>query len=150
MAHHWFILATTPNTCGLHRLVYPKKEGDLFVLEEIKRYSDKGYMQLNDTGQRESPINTLSSCSYHANSWLVKVSSNGRYLLAPTIHGQIFVFNLLSGQLTAILKNHEGKIEETLKSTFNMAFHSHYLGPGVTIRYGNPWCNVPPLCTLDV
>ncbi|SAM02439.1 hypothetical protein [Absidia glauca] len=85
-AHHWFTLATTPNTCGLHRLVYPKKEGDLFVLEEIKRYSDKGY---------------------HANSWLVKVSSNGRYLLAPTIHGQIFVFNLLSGQLTAILKNHE-------------------------------------------
>lgn len=44
---------------------------------------------------------------YHANSWLVKITSNGRYLLAPTIYGQIFVFNMLSGQVTAIIKEHQ-------------------------------------------
>ncbi|CAO3599999.1 unnamed protein product [Absidia cylindrospora] len=79
-------VSSTPNICILHRLVYPKKEGGKFVLEEIKQYKHEAY------------------CS---NSWLVKVATNGRYLLAPTIYGQVFVFNLLSGQLTAILKNHE-------------------------------------------
>jgi len=44
---------------------------------------------------------------YHANSWLVKITSNGRYLLAPTIYGQIFVFNIKSGQVTAIIKEHQ-------------------------------------------
>jgi hypothetical protein len=61
---------------------------------------------------RISILNTLvyvCVSSYHSNSWLVKVASNGRYLLAPTIYGQIFVFNLLSGQVSAILKDHEGK-----------------------------------------
>ncbi len=47
--------------------------------------------------------------SYHSNSWLVKITSNGRYLLAPTIYGQIFVFNMLTEQVTAILKEHQGK-----------------------------------------
>ncbi|ORZ25855.1 WD40-repeat-containing domain protein [Absidia repens] len=79
-------ISSTPNICILHRLVYPKKEGGKFVLEEIKQYKHEAY------------------CS---NSWLVKIATNGRYLLAPTIYGQVFVFNLLSGQLTAILKNHE-------------------------------------------
>jgi WD40 repeat protein len=47
--------------------------------------------------------------SYHANSWLVKITSNGRYLLAPTIDGQIFVFNMRTGKASAIIKEHEGK-----------------------------------------
>ncbi|KAI8099614.1 WD40-repeat-containing domain protein [Halteromyces radiatus] len=77
---------TSPNTCTLHRLVYPNEEDGLFTLEEIRRYKHEDYI---------------------ANSWLVKVASNGRYMLAPTMYGQVFVFNLLSGQLTAILKHHE-------------------------------------------
>lgn len=47
--------------------------------------------------------------SYHANSWLVKITSNGRYILAPTIYGQIFVFNMSTGKVSAIIKEHEGK-----------------------------------------
>lgn len=45
---------------------------------------------------------------YHANSWSVKIASNGRYLLAPTIYGQIFVFNMLTGKASAIVKEHQG------------------------------------------
>lgn len=45
--------------------------------------------------------------SYHANSWLVKITSNGRYILAPTIYGQFFVFNMLTGQVTAVMKEHQ-------------------------------------------
>lgn len=59
--------------------------------------------------------------SYHSNSWLVKIASNGRYLLAPTIYGQIFAFNMLTGQVTGILKDHEGKV--TLASTEVMVPH---------------------------
>jgi hypothetical protein len=80
-------LASKPNTCILHKLVYPTKNGGQFKLEEIKKYKHE---------------------EYHSNSWSVKIATNGRYLLAPTIYGQIFVFNLLSGQLTAIIKEHQG------------------------------------------
>ncbi|KAI7865731.1 WD40-repeat-containing domain protein [Spinellus fusiger] len=81
-------VSSKDNTCTLHRLVYPTQAGDTFKLEEVKKYKHE---------------------DYHANSWLVKITSNGRYILAPTIYGQIFVFNLLTGQLSAILKDHEGK-----------------------------------------
>ncbi|KAI9323473.1 WD40-repeat-containing domain protein [Dichotomocladium elegans] len=79
-------VSSIPNTCTLHKLVYPTEQGGKFELEEVKRYKHE---------------------DYHANSWLVKITSNGRYILAPTIYGQIFVFNMLSGQVTAILKEHE-------------------------------------------
>ncbi|KAI8384971.1 WD40-repeat-containing domain protein [Radiomyces spectabilis] len=79
-------VSSKPNTCTLHKLIYPKETGGKFELEETKRFSHE---------------------DYHANSWLVKITSNGRYILAPTIYGQIFVFNILTGHLTAILKDHE-------------------------------------------
>ncbi|EPB83107.1 hypothetical protein HMPREF1544_10145 [Mucor circinelloides 1006PhL] len=79
-------VSTKPNTCTLHRLIYPTKAEDSFELEQFKTYQHE---------------------EYHANSWLVKITSNGRYLLAPTIYGQIFVFNIKSGQVTAIIKEHQ-------------------------------------------
>ncbi|KAI9489101.1 WD40-repeat-containing domain protein, partial [Zychaea mexicana] len=96
--HAWFIsrgaemcdvgegISSIPNTCTLHKLTYPNVRGGKFQLDQVKKFSHE---------------------DYHANSWLVKITSNGRYLLAPTIYGQIFVFNMSSGQLTAILKEHE-------------------------------------------
>ncbi|KAJ2960794.1 hypothetical protein NQZ79_g3839 [Umbelopsis isabellina] len=79
-------ISSTPNTCTLHKLVYPVTKGGKFELQEVKKYKHE---------------------DYHSNSWLVKIASNGRYLLAPTIYGQIFAFNMLSGQVTGILKDHE-------------------------------------------
>ncbi|KAI8989312.1 WD40-repeat-containing domain protein [Pilobolus umbonatus] len=79
-------VSSKPNTCTLHKLIYPTEKGGKFTLEMVKKYSHE---------------------SYHANSWLVKITSNGRYILAPTIYGQIFVFNMLSGQVTSIIKEHE-------------------------------------------
>ncbi|KAI7864499.1 WD40-repeat-containing domain protein [Spinellus fusiger] len=96
--HAWFIsrgtelcdisegVSSLPNTVTLHKLIYPTQTGGEFVLEQIQKYKHE---------------------DYHSNSWLVKITSNGRYLLAPTIYGQIFVFNLMHGQLTAILKDHQ-------------------------------------------
>ncbi|KAI8137988.1 WD40-repeat-containing domain protein [Fennellomyces sp. T-0311] len=80
-------ISSIPNTCTLHKLTFPSSRGGKFQLDQVKRFTHE---------------------DYHANSWLVKITSNGRYLLAPTIYGQIFVFNMSSGQLTAILKEHEG------------------------------------------
>ncbi|KAI7853079.1 WD40-repeat-containing domain protein [Circinella umbellata] len=79
-------VSSIPNTCILHKLVYPTKTGGQFQLETVKKFKHD---------------------DYHANSWLVKITSNGRYILAPTIYGQIFVFNILTGQLSGILKEHE-------------------------------------------
>jgi len=77
---------SVPNTCTLHKLVYPEKKGGQFKLEEVKRFKHE---------------------KYFSNSWMVKITSNGRYLLAPTLHGEVFVFNILSGKITAILKDHD-------------------------------------------
>ncbi|KAJ1676424.1 hypothetical protein EV182_008216, partial [Spiromyces aspiralis] len=44
---------------------------------------------------------------YLSNSWLIRITSNGRYLLAPTLNGQVFVFHLATGQVTAVLRDHE-------------------------------------------
>ncbi|KAL1915225.1 uncharacterized protein VTP21DRAFT_7501 [Calcarisporiella thermophila] len=79
-------ISSTPNTCTLHKLVYPTELGGKFELEELMRYKHP---------------------DYYANSWLMKIASNGRYLAAPTIQGQVFIYNLKSGDVTAILKDHE-------------------------------------------
>lgn len=79
-------VSSIPNTCTLHKLIYPSEKGGKFKMEEVKRYKHE---------------------DYHANSWLVKIASNGRYILAPTIYGQLFVFNIMTEQLTGIVKEHQ-------------------------------------------
>ncbi|KAI9476240.1 MAG: WD40-repeat-containing domain protein [Benjaminiella poitrasii] len=79
-------VSSKPNTCTLHKLIYPTEVGGQFKLETVKKYMHE---------------------DYHSNSWLVKITSNGRYILAPTIYGQIFVFNIASGKVTAVIKEHE-------------------------------------------
>ena len=54
-------------------------------------------------------INRLKHPLYNANSWLIKpaTTQNGEYLAAPTITGQILIFNLKSGQMTANFHCHD-------------------------------------------
>ncbi|KAI8362685.1 WD40-repeat-containing domain protein [Choanephora cucurbitarum] len=79
-------VSSKPNTCTLHKLVYPSVIGGQFKLEMVKQFMHE---------------------DYHSNSWLVKITSNGRYILAPTIYGQIFVFNIVTGNVSAIIKEHQ-------------------------------------------
>ncbi|KAJ2137147.1 hypothetical protein IW136_003626 [Coemansia sp. RSA 678] len=79
-------VSSRPNTCTLHRLVYPTEPDGKFVLQEIRRYHHDEYM---------------------SNSWLIRIASNGRYILAPTLNGQVFVFNIATGQVTGILRDHD-------------------------------------------
>lgn len=44
--------------------------------------------------------------SYKSNIWPVKMATNGRYILAPTSDGKIFIWNLLTGGLSGILSDH--------------------------------------------
>ncbi|KAI8869446.1 WD40 repeat-like protein [Ramicandelaber brevisporus] len=84
-------VATRPNTCTLHRLEYPSESnGGRFVLSEVRRFSHPEYV---------------------SNSWLIKVTSNGRYILAPTYNGQVFVFSLSTGELTTVLRGDHEEIE---------------------------------------
>ncbi|KAJ1916620.1 hypothetical protein H4219_003684 [Mycoemilia scoparia] len=79
-------VSSRPNTCTLHKLLYPTESDDSFELEEIKRFHHEDYL---------------------SNSWLIRITSNGRYLLAPTLNGQVFVYHMGTGQVTAILRDHE-------------------------------------------
>ncbi|KAJ2007288.1 hypothetical protein GGI04_000593 [Coemansia thaxteri] len=79
-------VSSRPNTCTLHRLVYPTELDGSFELQEIRRYYHDEYL---------------------SNSWLIRLASNGRYILAPTLNGQVFVFSIATGQVTAVLRDHD-------------------------------------------
>ncbi|KAG9303200.1 hypothetical protein G9A89_000735 [Geosiphon pyriformis] len=83
-------VASRRNVCILHKLIYPMRKGVPFKLEQVRKYQHE---------------------DYHANSWLMKISSNGRYLTAPTMTGQVMVFNLRTGEVTSILRDHEEDLE---------------------------------------
>lgn len=100
-------VASIPNTCTLHKLVYPSEQGGKFKMEEVKRYKHEEYVLQKLDHVAHFCLHLENS--YHANSWLVKIASNGRYIVAPTIYGQLFIFNMLTEQLTGIVKEHQGK-----------------------------------------
>ncbi|KAJ1845957.1 hypothetical protein LPJ57_009127, partial [Coemansia sp. RSA 486] len=79
-------VSSRPNTCTLHRLVYPTEPDGKFELQEIRRYYHDEYL---------------------SNSWLIRITSNGRYILAPTLNGQVFVFDIATGQATGVLRDHD-------------------------------------------
>jgi WD40 repeat protein len=51
-------------------------------------------------------VHTYNHPEYVSNSWLIKIRSNGRYLFAPTSNGKVFVWNLKTTKLAAILHDH--------------------------------------------
>ncbi|KAG0000618.1 hypothetical protein BGZ65_004212 [Modicella reniformis] len=80
------MIAKDYNSCTLHKLVYPDTKGGKWYLTEVKRFQDE---------------------EYYSNAWLIKIASNGRYILAPTCTGEVFIYNLKTGQVTGILKDHD-------------------------------------------
>lgn len=87
-----------PNKCHLEKLIYPTSEHDPFKIEDVNSFQDD---------------------NYHSNSWLIKVTSNGRYIVAPTYDGKLFIFNLKTGKLTGMLHYHDGV------EVRDVAFHPH-------------------------
>eukprot|EP01119_Soliformovum_irregulare_P019852 TRINITY_DN6369_c1_g1_i2.p1 TRINITY_DN6369_c1_g1~~TRINITY_DN6369_c1_g1_i2.p1 ORF type:complete len:147 (+),score=55.04 TRINITY_DN6369_c1_g1_i2:156-596(+) len=73
-----------PSRCHLRKLTIGKLRGALKISMET-----------------ESAFDDLN---YNSNVWLMKLASNGRYLLAGTSEGGVYVWNLRTTQLTAILK----------------------------------------------
>jgi hypothetical protein len=62
---------------------------------------------------------------YHSNSWLIKIASNGRYIAAPTFHGEVFFFNIKTGTVSAILRDHEEmEIRDVLFHPYKPLFFS--------------------------
>jgi WD40 repeat protein len=43
---------------------------------------------------------------YRSNSWGVRLTSNGRYVFAPTYDGNIYVFQLKTGKVVGVLRDH--------------------------------------------
>ncbi|KAG0346494.1 hypothetical protein BG004_001618 [Podila humilis] len=80
------MIAKDYNSCTLHKLVYPDTKGGKWYLTEVKRFQDE---------------------EYFSNAWLIKIASNGRYMMAPTCTGEVFIYNLKTGQVTGVLKDHD-------------------------------------------
>jgi WD40 repeat protein len=77
---------TIPNSVLLHKLIFPTESESLFQLEKIQ---------------------TFQNPEYRSNSWLVKINSNGKYVSCPTYDGNVYFFDLKTGQVSAILRDHD-------------------------------------------
>lgn len=77
---------TIPNNIKLHKLFYPLNQDDKFELKLIQSYTHP---------------------EYRSNSWGVKISSNGKYIAAPTYDGNVFFFHIKSGEVGCILRDHK-------------------------------------------
>jgi len=55
-------------------------------------------------------LNSFEDQHYHSNMWLVKVSTNGRYILAPGSDGKIFIWNLKSNEKVAVIDTKGGSV----------------------------------------
>jgi len=51
-------------------------------------------------------INSFSHASYSANIWLLRFCSNGRYMISGSSEGNVFVWNLKSAQMAAVISEH--------------------------------------------
>eukprot|EP01114_Cavostelium_apophysatum_P011889 TRINITY_DN2644_c0_g1_i2.p1 TRINITY_DN2644_c0_g1~~TRINITY_DN2644_c0_g1_i2.p1 ORF type:complete len:1202 (+),score=337.29 TRINITY_DN2644_c0_g1_i2:134-3739(+) len=80
--------AQVPNRCKLHHLVVPENGRGRFRLEQLATFTNK---------------------DFRSNVSMLKISSNGRYLLAPTTDGKVFIWNLRTAELVGILHEHEDR-----------------------------------------
>ena len=74
-----------PNACHLRKLTLPENGVGNIQLEEI---------------------NSFQHPEYQSNVWLMKLNSNGRYVLSPTTDGRVFVWNVRTKEIVAILNDH--------------------------------------------
>ncbi|KAI8846869.1 hypothetical protein BC829DRAFT_255474 [Chytridium lagenaria] len=75
-----------PNKILLHALVFPRNNSDAFDLRLLRTFQHE---------------------EYYSNSWMTKLATNGRYIAAPTCNGLVFLFDIFSGQVAAILSGHK-------------------------------------------
>ncbi|KAK4524062.1 hypothetical protein GAYE_SCF01G1961 [Galdieria yellowstonensis] len=76
------------NRCSLRRLSCISLSESLWSLESIRDYSCE---------------------EYYSNIWPCRLASQGRYVASGSIHGDIFVWHLSSGKLTAKLKGFDAR-----------------------------------------
>lgn len=58
--------------------------------------------------QRQPTLNIPSSYvhfRFHANSYLCRLGTNGRYVAAPTVTGHVYIWNVAAGQKVAVLRD---------------------------------------------
>lgn len=75
-----------PNTITLHKLYFDFEKPAESKIENLCKYSNE---------------------IYFSNSWYMRFDCNGRYVFGPACDGKVFVFALGSGQLCAMLCDHE-------------------------------------------
>jgi len=86
-----------PNKVILHKLTMPDHPKGVWSLEEVARFQHD---------------------EYHSNIWLLKLTSNGRYVAAPTTVGKVFIWNLKSLQLVSVIKKHSQEVRDIMFHPF--------------------------------
>jgi WD40 repeat protein len=98
-------LPSRDNTCALHILRAPTSatKSKEWMLTEVRRYTD---------------------LRFHANSYLCRIASNGRYLCAPTVTGAVYVWNIATGAKVAVLQPAANASAAQGREIRDIAFHA--------------------------
>jgi len=88
-----------PNKVKLHKLTMPSDGNPSWNLEEVHRFEHD---------------------EFHANIWLLKFATtvNGRYVAAPTAVGKVFVWNIKTKELVAVIQKHAQEVRDILFHPF--------------------------------
>eukprot|EP01114_Cavostelium_apophysatum_P022749 TRINITY_DN8336_c0_g1_i1.p1 TRINITY_DN8336_c0_g1~~TRINITY_DN8336_c0_g1_i1.p1 ORF type:complete len:617 (+),score=168.47 TRINITY_DN8336_c0_g1_i1:139-1989(+) len=84
------VTVMTPNSCHLRKL---KMEEDSFSLEIVHTFQHE---------------------QYHSNMWMTKFATNGRYILSPTTEGKVFIWNIQTKALVAVMHDHGFTLRDIL------------------------------------
>ncbi|PRP82326.1 hypothetical protein PROFUN_10230 [Planoprotostelium fungivorum] len=84
---------TQANKCTLHKLTMPGKRGNFWEFEIVDQYAHD---------------------EYQSNLWLMRLATNGRYVASPTTNGKVFLWNLRSKELAAVIRNGGAEIRDIL------------------------------------
>eukprot|EP00124_Ichthyophonus_hoferi_P003283 Ihof_evm2s276 gene=Ihof_evmTU2s276 len=78
-------IASRDNRVILHQLTAPSNKKGKWKLEEVRDFTD---------------------LEFHSNSYLCRLATNGIYVVAPTVTGSAFIWNLANGNKVAVLADH--------------------------------------------
>lgn len=81
-----FTVASRANSVMIYKLVVPTKSDGVFELVTLRQ---------------------LQHPEYNANSYLMRLTASPHCVLAPTVNGEVFVWSLGTGELCAILRDHD-------------------------------------------
>lgn len=92
-------LSVSPNKVQLYQLQYPKNNTNDWSTKQVREFKHE---------------------DYYANSFMCRLATNGYYVVAPTVQSTVYVWNIKTGALVAVIK---AAVDDVEKEVRDIKFH---------------------------